>query len=93
MYSNGSSNVGVVEMSEAKPVKKTYLELLAESQAIAKLAEDARIEELEPVIAMMKSDIAAYQIKAEQLASGASSSNTTRTKAPAPAPSQTYKAY
>lgn len=52
-------------MSEAK--KKTYLEMLAERQVFDKQLEATRLEELATVIEKMKSDIAAYQITAEQL--------------------------
>lgn len=54
-------------MSEVKKVKKTYLEQLAEIEAMKKEAEATREAELEPVINDMKAKIAAYQITAEQL--------------------------
>ena len=54
-------------MSEAPKSKKSYKELSAEIQALTKLAEAARSEELEAVVADIKDSIAAYKITAEQL--------------------------
>lgn len=54
-------------MSEAKKVKKSYLEQLADIEEAKKQLEATRLEELEPVITQMKADIAAYKITAEQL--------------------------
>lgn len=54
-------------MAEAKNVKKTYKELLLESQELARQAEDARVLELDSVIRVMREDINFYKITADQL--------------------------
>ncbi|HHV7521247.1 TPA: H-NS family nucleoid-associated regulatory protein [Burkholderia orbicola] len=45
----------------------TYLELKAQADALAQQAEDARLAELDSIIAAMREQIAAYGITPEQL--------------------------